>query len=607
MRLPSGPWSTLVDVCVSRAAEDPDRGFFSYLPDGRTVGSSLTAGAVDRQARALAVVLLRHADPGDRVLLAYPPGLEFIVGFYGCLYAGMIAVPVPPVEIGRLGARSDKAEAVRGSARPKVFLTTEAALARLDGGRAVPALADLVFLASDTVIGPDAGELAQKWSAPRIEPDSVAYLQYSSGSTGVPKGVILTHRNVLHNLELIRANAFRGAPAEGERTESNVLFLPFFHDMGLVNGVLSPLYRDYEAVHLSPMAFVQRPVSWLRAISERGRAVSVAPNFAYDLAVRRIPDEQVAELDLSGWRLAGCGAEPVRPQTIDAFCEKFAAAGFSRSAFYPCYGLAESTVMVSGGPALTEPVVVGFDAERLAAGKVVPASAGTGADRVRTLVGCGQIQESVTLRIVAPLTRRVCAPDEIGEIYIAGPSVGEGYWNAPRQTAETFGIELPDEPGVPFLATGDLGFVHGGQVFVTGRRKDAIILNGLNYYPHDIEAAVRGAHPALRDDRGCAFSVDDGSQERLVVLAEVQRRYRVVREPAAPSPETGQAPRESTRPTVDASEIESAVAAAVASAQGVRVDEVVLVAAGALPYTSSAKIKRAECRSRYIAAQLELA
>ncbi|WP_405672271.1 fatty acyl-AMP ligase [Streptomyces sp. NBC_01530] len=598
MPLESGRWPTLVDMCASRAAEDPDRVYFTYLPDGRTVGASLTAEAVDRDARALAVLLLRHADPGDRVLLAYPPGLEFIVGFFGCLYAGLIAVPVPPVEIGRTGPKTDKVDAVCGSAEPRVLLTTQSALTRLDGGRAVASLADVVCLASDTVLGEGARELAEKWSPPEIEPGSVAYLQYSSGSTGVPKGVTLTHRNVLHNLELIRANAYRGELRDGERPAPNVLFLPFFHDMGLVNGVLSPLYRDYEAVHMSPIAFVQRPVSWLRAVSDRGRAVSVAPNFAYELAVRRVPEEQVAELDLSGWELAGVGAEPVRPKTLEAFSAKFAAAGFRSSVFFPCYGLAESTVMVSGGPALRDPVIACFDAERLAAGRVVPVAAGRGVAGVQELVGCGQIQDTLCLRIVAPLTRRVCAADEVGEIYIAGPSVSEGYWNAPRQTAETFGIELAEEPGLRFLATGDLGFVHGGQVFVTGRRKDAIILNGLNYYPHDIEAALHGAHPALREDRCCAFSVDDGSRERLVVLTEVQRRHQVVRE-------AGTA-QDSLRRPVEAAEIETAVVAAVASAQGVRVDEVVLLAAGSLPYTSSAKIKRAECRSRYLAKQLDL-
>lgn len=597
MPLESGRWPTLVDMCASRAAEDPERVYFTYLPDGRTVGASLTAEAVDRGARALAVLLLRHADPGDRVLLAYPPGLEFIVGFFGCLYAGLIAVPIPPVEIGRTGPKTDKVDAVCGSAEPRVLLTTQSALTRLDGGRAVGSLADVVCLASDTVLGEDARELAEKWSPPEIEPGSVAYLQYSSGSTGVPKGVTLTHRNVLNNLELIRANAYRGELRAGERPPPNVLFLPFFHDMGLVNGVLSPLYRDYEAVHMSPMAFVQRPVSWLRAVSDRGRAVSVAPNFAYELAVRRVPEEQVAELDLSGWELAGVGAEPVRPETLEAFSAKFAAAGFRSSAFFPCYGLAESTVMVSGGPALRDPVIATFDAERLAAGRVVPVAGRRGVAGVQALVGCGQIQDTLCLRIVAPLTRRVRR--------------GRGRRDLHRRTQRQRGLlerAAADRRDVRHR-TG-----RSTRAPLPGHRRPRIRPRrpGVRHRPAQGRDHPQRAQLLPARHRGRAARSPSGVA-RGPVLCLLGRR----RQPgaagradggAAPAPggAGAQTVQDSVRRPVDAAEIETAVAAAVASAQGVRVDEVVLLAAGSLPYTSSAKIKRAECRSRYLAKQLDL-
>ncbi|GAA2359077.1 fatty acyl-AMP ligase [Streptomyces carpaticus] len=581
-------WLTLVEMCRARAAGEPDRRYFSFLENGVEESDSLTPAQVDLRARAIAVELLRVAKPGDRVLLNYGPGLDFVPAFFGALYAGMIAVPIPPVETGRDGAKTDRLEAVLASARPALFLSTTGVLEKLAGSEQVGrALAGVRQLATDTVDTAVAGE----WREPDIDRDTVAYLQYSSGSTGLPKGVMLTHANVLDNLALIHTNGARGDLEEGQTPPPVVLWLPLFHDMGLVNAVFQPLYAGFEATLMPPLAFVQHPFNWLRAISDRGDAISVAPNFAYELCVRRIGEEQIAKLDLSGWRLAAVGAEPVRPETLERFAEKFAPAGFRRATFFPCYGLAESTVMVSGGPAPEEPVIRSFDAAALVAGRVRPATEGA---RARQLVGCGQIQPSLTLRIVDPATGEPCADDAIGEVYVSGYSVGSGYWDAPAITEETFRARLPQDPDLVFLRTGDLGFLYDGQLFITGRRKDVIILDGLNYYPHDIEATVSGSHPALRQDRCAAFSVDDGGQEKLVVLAEVQRRHPVVRGPVAEGTEL---PRNSVR----AGELEAAIRRAVTAEHGVRVSEVGLLRPGVLPYTSSAKIKRAECRERWSA------
>lgn len=595
-------WKTLIEMCRDRAGEQPHRKFFSYLENGAEESDALTPHEVDARARAIAAELQKHAPAGARVLLNYPPGLEFVTAFFGCLYAGMVAVPIPPVETGRDGAKTGRLDAIAASSRPELFLSTAAALDRLGRSEAVDeALSGLIRVATDTV--PD--ENAAHWSEPPVHGDTVAYLQYSSGSTGLPKGVMLTHANVLDNLALIHKNGSRGDEATAETPPPVVLWLPLFHDMGLVNGILQPLFAGYEVTLMPPLAFVQHPFNWLRAISERGTAISVAPNFAYELCVRRVKKEQIETLDLSGWRLAAVGAEPVRAETLERFCETFAPAGFPREAFFPCYGLAESTVMVSGGPALDEPVIRSFDAHDLTAGRVRPAKEGT---RARQLVGCGQIQPSLALRVVDPVTGETCAEDEIGEIYVSGTSVGSGYWNAPQATEDTFRARLPEAPGLDFLRTGDLGFLYEGQLFITGRRKDVVILDGLNYYPHDIEASVSGSHPALREDRACAFSVDDEGQEKLVVLVEIQRRFRIrqgsLTESGAPSgsgsPSGGPA---AAANTVPAPEIAAAVRRAVTSEHGVRVADVLLLRPGTLPYTSSAKIKRAECRDRYTAGQ----
>jgi acyl-CoA synthetase (AMP-forming)/AMP-acid ligase II len=563
-------WATLVDMCRDRSAADPGRRIFVFLENGINESAALTLADIDLRARAIAVRLSERAAPGSRVLLSYPPGLDFVTGFFGALYAGMIAVPVAPVDGDCNDVKRSRIESIARSAEPDVLLTSAAAIDRVkkalaDTGR----LSGLHVVASDDV--PD--DAADQWTRPDIGPSTVAYLQYSSGSTGLPKGVMLRHASVLHNLALIVENASDGVPG---RPPAFVSWLPMFHDMGLISSVVEPVYAAYDAVLMPPVAFVHRPFSWLRAISDAGRANAAAPNFAYEMCARRSKPEQRAQLDLSRWTLALVGAEPVRARTMRLFAETFAPCGFRPETFFPSYGLAESTVMVSGGPVGRGAVMHTFDAQALAAGRVRLAGPGGGE---RELVGCGQIQPTLTVVITRPGTDLPCEQDEVGEILVSSDSVGDGYWNQPEETERTFRARVRGYGDRDFLRTGDLGFVFGDQLFVTGRLKDVVIIDGHNHYPHDIELTVSTSHPAIREGFCCALSVEDGDAERLVTLAEVSSRQ-------LKGQDTG-------------GEVAAAVRRAVTAEHGIAVSDVVLLRLGTLPFTSSGKIQRNECRARY--------
>jgi acyl-CoA synthetase (AMP-forming)/AMP-acid ligase II len=567
-------WATLVDMCRDRSAADPDRRIFVFLENGINESAALTLADVDRRSRAIAVRLRELAAPGSRVLLSYPPGLDFVTGFFGALYAGMIAVPVAPVDGDSNDVKRTRIESIARSAEPDVLLTSAAAVEQVrkalaDSGR----LCGLHIVATDEV--PD--DAAARWTRPDIGPSTVAYLQYSSGSTGLPKGVLLRHASVLHNLALIVENGSDGKPG---RPPAFISWLPMFHDMGLISSVVEPIYAGYDAVLMAPVAFVHRPFSWLRAISDAGRANAAAPNFAYEMCARRSRPDQRAQLDLSGWTIALVGAEPVRARTMRLFAETFAPCGFRPETFFPSYGLAESTVMVSGGPVGRGAVMHTFDAEALAAGRVRLARTG---GKERELVGCGQIQPTLTVVITRPGTDVPCAADEVGEILVSSGSVGDGYWNQPEETERTFRARVRGYGERDFLRTGDLGFVFGDQLFVTGRLKDVIIVDGHNHYPHDIELTVGTSHPAIREGFCCALSVDEGDAERLVVLTEISiRRMKS---------------RDSARAAED--EVAAAVRRAVTAEHGIPVSDVVLLRLGTLPFTSSGKIQRTECRARY--------
>ncbi|NNC02670.1 amino acid adenylation domain-containing protein, partial [Corallococcus exiguus] len=539
-----------------------------------------SASDLDVRARRIASALRERGAQGERVLLLYPPGLDYIAGFFGCLYAGAVAVPAYPPDPMRLERTLPRLRAIIQDARASVVLTTSGILGLSDFVfEQAPDFRALHWMATDEL--PEGGE--QDWVAPEgLGAESLAFLQYTSGSTGTPKGVMLTHGNLLHNLSLIHG-------AFGARADSvGVIWLPPYHDMGLIGGILEPLYGGFPVTLMSPMAFLKRPMAWLEAVSRFGGSISGGPNFAFDLCVRKSTPEQRRALDLSRWEVAFCGAEPIRPETLERFVEAFGPSGFRREAFFPCYGLAEGTLIVSGGEKSAPPVSVtisGEGLERHRAEEVGAAEPGA-----RTLVGCGQTLAEQRIAIVDPETLERRAPGEVGEVWVSGPSVAQGYWGREEATRETFHARIAREDGGPYLRTGDLGFLRPeGELYVTGRSKDLIILRGRNHYPQDLEATVEGAHPALRPGGGAVFSVEVRGEERAVVVQEIDvRRLGGLREQLA---------------AADAAV--GTIRQRLAESHEVQAHAVVLIEPGSLPKTSSGKVQRHACRAAFLAGTLQ--
>ncbi|MGB8852488.1 MAG: aminotransferase class I/II-fold pyridoxal phosphate-dependent enzyme [Pirellulales bacterium] len=576
---------TIVDLLRQRAAYRPHDRAFTFLVDGENEELNITYAELDRKARTVGGWLMDRGMVGKRVLLLYPSGLDFIAAFMGCLYGGAIAVPAYPP---RKNRSVERIEAIAADADAAVALTTRDVLDRFDGLKAAaPSLEHLIWKV-DSELEP---AWADRWERPDIDGDTLAFLQYTSGSTGTPKGVMLSHENLLHNsLRIMQA-------FEITRSQSGVFWLPSFHDMGLIGGILVPLYGGKFNVLMSPVAFLQKPLRWLQAIAKYRATISGGPNFAYELCVRKTTPEQRAALDLSSWSLAFNGAEPVRAETIDAFCEAFAVSGFRREAFYPCYGLAESTLMVTGGMKFEPPVLRAFDAASIDTGTALarPATA-AGA---RRLVGSGRELDGQDVLIVDPQTCEALPPGRVGEIWVSGPSVAQGYWNRPEDSTATFGAMLSQpEPAVsgqqvskwrpnpgPYLRTGDLGFFDNGELFVTGRLKDLIIIRGRNHYPQDIEHAVELASPLVRAGSVAAFAVDVEGRERVVVTAELERGRREPAEIAAAF---------------------EAIRSRLALDHEVAVEAIVLVRPNSIPKTSSGKIQRHACKRQFLDGTLEV-
>ena len=565
-----GP-SNLVDLLQHRAAHQGQDWAFSYLVDGEIEEIHWTYEELDRRARAIGAWLQMQGLVGERALLLYPAGLDFIAAFFGCLYAGVVAVPAYPPRRNRSLSR---VQVIADDAEAKVALTTQDVLERvqplLDQS---PNLKALRWKATDVM---EKG-VERDWQHPDVYGDTLAFLQYTSGSTGTPKGVVLNHANLMHNSALI-AYAF-----EHTRSDRGMFWLPSYHDMGLIGGILQPLYIGQCDVIMSPVAFLQKPYRWLQAISRHKATISGGPNFAFDLCVRKITPEQKETLDLTSWNLAFNGAEPVREDTIDRFVEAFAPCGFRREAFYPCYGMAEATLIVSGGFKSAPPVIRTFDAQALEKNQVVDALPDE--EGARALVGCGGTLLDQEILIVNPNTMTRSAPDEIGEVWVAGPSVAQGYWKQPEETAHTFRAHLSDGNG-PYLRTGDLGFMQDGELFITGRLKDLIIIRGVNHYPQDIEATVEGSHKSLRPGAGAAVAVEIGGRERLVIVHELERG------------------RQRDLDALD--EVYDSIRREVSAEHELPVEGIALVKAGSIPKTSSGKIQRHACRREFLDGSLEV-
>jgi amino acid adenylation domain-containing protein len=559
---------SLVELLRARAQATPSRVAYTFLSDGEREESVLTYGELDGLARSVGAWLASRGAAGKRVLLLYPPGLEYIAGFWGCLYAGAVAVPAYPPRQNRNMARLESVAADSGAEFALTNARTLALVRPLLSQS--PALARVVWATAEEASAEGAGE----WREPSIGPDALAFLQYTSGSTAAPKGVMVTHGNLLHNEGLIR-RAFR-------QTEESVIvgWLPLYHDMGLIGNVLQPLFVGATCVLMSPVSFLQRPARWLEAITRFRATTSGGPNFAYDLCARKVTAEERATLDLSSWSVAFNGAEPVRAETLERFAEVFAPCGFHREALYPCYGLAESTLFVAGGAEPREPLVKTFAARELEQGRAAETQAD--AEGARRLVGCGESQPGQSLLIVNSETLKPSVAGEVGEIWTAGPSVAAGYWNRPEETVQTFGARLANGAG-PFLRTGDLGFMRGGELFITGRLKDLIILRGRNLYPQDIERTAEQSHASLRQGCGAAFSIEVGGEERLVIVQEVERRA-----------------------VSGLGEALEAIRRALAEEHDARACAVQLVKAGGVPKTSSGKIQRRLCRELFLSGGFEV-
>jgi acyl-CoA synthetase (AMP-forming)/AMP-acid ligase II len=583
-------FSTLVEILRWRTLQQPEQRTYTYLVDGEAEGDHLTYAALDRQARSIGALLQSYRATGERALLLYPAGLEFIAAFFGCLYAGVIAVPLSPPNPAKPRRTLPSLRAIISDAQPSVVLTTSAILSSAEGlFTQAPELHKIRWLATDEVDD----SLAQEWRDPAVTSNSLALLQYTSGSTAEPKGVMISHGNLLHNSAYIN-RVFALIP-----DSVTVTWLPAFHDMGLTNGIIQPLYKGGPCYLMPPVSFLMRPVRWLQAMSRYKATISGGPNFAYELCTRRIAPEQRETLDLSSWDVAYNGAEPVRADTMKRFVAAFASCGFRPSAFHPCYGLAEATLLVSGG-SLRDEMFRMIEVAPFEQNLVVEACAEH--QNVRTLVGSGHTLSDTKIVIAHPELLTVCAPDEVGEIWVSGPSVTQGYWNRPEYTARACRAYLKDTGQGPYLRTQDLGFMKDGELFVTGRLKDLIIISGRKLYPQDIELTVEQSHPALRPACCAAFSVDGVGEEQLIVAAEVEPRY----QPSVCKPPDRIArAHPNGRLPLDVEVVVRAIRRAVAEEHDVRVNTVVLLRAGGIPKTTSGKVQRHACQVSFLKGTLE--
>ncbi len=528
----------------------------------------LTFGQLDAAARQLAAYLQRFSAGGQRVLLIYPPVIDFVVGFFGCLYAGATAVPAFPPRRNRKGQR------IHGIAKDcgaQIALTNEQVRQQIEGDEDWVEWESITIIASDAL----AEDYSASWKSPEIDPNDLAVLQYTSGSTGQPKGVMLSHANLVRNTEMIMVGFEAGQEAVG------VCWLPAYHDMGLVGGILVPMFIGRPVVLMSPMSFLQRPIRWLKTISHYGGTCCGGPNFAFQLCVDKIADDEISGIDLKTWKTAFNGAEPVRATTLRQFSQRFQPFGFSEAAFLPCYGMAETTLIVSGGPQQQAPLIQAFDAKCLDAGRVVPCEANS--SDARELVGSGAVLPGEEVLIIDPHTHEPLASDRIGEIWVQSPSVGQGYWDREEDTEATFGAMTSTGLG-PFLRTGDLGFLYEGQVFVAGRIKDVIIVRGVNRYPQDIELTVEQAHPIIQNGLTAAFADQAEDRERLVICAEVQKRQEVT----------------------EWDEVIKVIRREVSLQHDLPPEAVILVRFGTLPRTSSGKIQRHACRDQFLRDSLKV-
>lgn len=566
-----GPDDTFVDLLRSRSAAHPDRRALTFLEDGEHESGHLTYEQLDTLARRFAAAFRARSRPGGMrsVLIFLPSGLDYVAAFFGALYAGFVPVTAYP-------PRPRRGRRTHGSDRLERILTDSACGALAVTTREVrddlPALLSRDTIRSAEWLGVDECQWppVEPASVARPEPADLALLQYTSGSTSTPRGVMISHRNLIHNEGVIRA-----AIRTSERSVL-VSWLPLHHDMGLISMVLHALYLGASCVLLPPAAFIAAPRRWLDAITKHRGTHTGAPNFAFDLCVRRIRDEDLRLLDLRSLEVAFNGAEPVRARTVEAFVSRFAATGLREEAVEGAYGLAEATLCVSTPADARRPTIRSFDSDALERGHARPLS---GSGRARRLVGCGTtLLPDQTILIVDPSSRRACPEAVVGEVWVGGISVACGYWQRPEETADVFRAHLEDGRG-PFLRTGDLGFYFQDELFLAGRLKDVVIVGGRNIHPVDVEATVQGCHPAFTSHACVVFSYELDDEERIVVLQEVRR----------------------SRVAAEIDEVFPAIRRALWDDHRVQPVSILLVKPGEVPVTSSGKVQRALCRRAFVA------
>ena len=557
------------DILNFRAAETPHKKAYGFLQNGEELSHELTYLQLSRRAKAIAARLQAAGGKGKRTILLYPPGLEYVAAFYGCLHAGVIAVPAYPPKHNRSDVRLQQ---IITDCEPAFVLTTEKIREDFKADFSTLGVArHTVCITTDGLSEASAAE----WRDEGLDSSDVAFLQYSSGSTAKPRGIIITHGNLLKNSAQLR-DAF------GYGSDSVcVSWLPLFHDMGLIGGVLQPVYGGFPCMLMPPLAFLESPYRWLKAISRYRATLSGAPNFAYDLCAHAIGEEK-RNLDLSSWSVAFNGAEPVRPATLKRFAEAFSPCGFRATSFLPCYGLAEATLIVSGKKQGELPQSIAVAKRELAKNRILKVAPES--DHAQTLTGCGTPSTELQVLIIDPRKRVPSPQGVVGEIWVSGPSVAAGYWNRKEETRSTFQAHLADSRKGPYLRTGDLGFLDGAELVITGRLKDLIILNGRNYYPQDIEAVSETSHPLLRHGGVAAFAVESEGKEELVIVQEAQRRHKA-----------------EDRPRMMA-----AIRRAVAETYELLPATVAIVSQGSVLKTSSGKVRRSACREAFLQEKLKI-
>ena len=577
--IPNSNYSSMIDLLSHKAMIHPEKVVYTFLSNDNQDETNITYQELHMYAKQLAAYLQHLGLEGQRALLMYPSGIDYVKAFLGCIYANVTPVPVYPPGLSR---NMERLKAIMDDSATNIILTTTQLHSKIS------------FHFSDEIsnmnlkwipIDDISHDYRDQWSQPKVDKESLAFLQYTSGSTSSPKGVMVTHGNILHNEAMIKAAC--------QHNKDTVMlgWLPMYHDMGLIGNILQPLYLGAKCVFMSPMDFLQKPFRWLSAISKYKATISGGPNFAYDLCLKKITDEQKMQLDLSSWEVAFNGAEPVRYETIQKFARAFKDCDFKLNQFFPCYGMAEATLFITGNEKLTKPVSKGFCKESLLENKAIERPINS-EDSVK-LVGCGMTWLDQKVEIVNTDSLSKCALNEIGEIWVKGDSIAKGYFGREQETNYAFNNTVKDTNENGFLRTGDLGFFHEGQLFVTGRLKDVIVLRGKNHYPQDIELTVEKADEAIISGASAAFSVDINGEEKLIIVAEIERKYR-------PRPHK----ERELKGYLD--NVLRSIRQQVMEEHEVQPYSIYLLKTSSIPKTSSGKIQRRACKNAYLNNGLEV-